>query len=190
MLNNAQIKKLQNKVGKKVDIEIKKREAVEKVEMEKKFQHNLTNLIEMRREIQELKKVYGDCGPYFVLWKQHWYILNHDNKVVEFDFPIEEIQYLDKPCKVTADKVYYFYKNDVYANQQKLYKFISDHYVTMRLAVVGVHKADKDSIVNMLQLNDVFKKFAAEFPNGTMADLIALYQTFDKYAMNFLSSTE
>jgi hypothetical protein len=187
MLNDAQMKKLQKQVGKKVDVEIKKRDDIEKAKKELEDKKKLANLIEMRKEAQALEDLNKDRGTCFVLWEGNFYGLNHKtNKMQIAPISMKERFSLDEPCKIGENKTYFFLLKDVYDQQKKLMKFMSENYATVKFAVNAINRQDKESVVNALMLGDTFKKFQSEFIGSSMLDFIQSFRAFDSMLLDSL----
>lgn len=188
MLNDAQMKKLQKQVGKKVDVVLKKREEEEKKVKEAEDRRKLSNLIEMRKEAQILEDLNKDRGTCFVLWEGVFYGLNHEtNKMQMVPISLKERFDFDEPCKESNGKRYYFLIKGIYEQQKKLLHFMSENYATVKFAVNSIGKvAGKESLISALSLNGVFEKFQAEFPNSSMADFIECFRSFENLFLNSL----
>ena len=179
MLNDAQIRKLQNKVGKKVDANIKAKE-------EKAKQIDLANMIEMRKNIQRLQNANSDRGACSAFWKGSFYILNPKTNKVEFSpISIKETIMFDKPEHINGKK-YYFMKKEIYDLQNKALTFISEHFAEIKIASINV-KNKENPLKNALMLGSVFEKFQKEFPNHSMMDFIGLYRQFEAFIIQSLN---
>ena len=179
MLNDAQIKKLQNKVGKKVNADIQARE-------EKEKQRVLSAMIDMRKNIQELQKVNSDRGSCLALWEGKFYKLNSRTNKVEFIIvTIKERILLDEPIYQNGKK-YYFVKKEVYENNKKITEFMSKHYAIMRMASVQPNFAG--NLQNVMMLGGIFEEFKKEFPESDMLEFIQIFKTYDAMVMQSLQN--
>lgn len=155
MLNVAQIKKLQSKIGKKVDISIKERE--EKARIDRN-----NNLNEIKINIFEIESEHPDRGSCICIWNGIVYKYDSKrNRVVDTliqgsDITSEVFEDVTPISEQLSEKSYYLMHKYAFDFNHRFMEFFSKNYVHIKIAI---HKKE-----NMLMLGSIFENFQKEFP--------------------------
>lgn len=164
MFNSAQIKKLQSKVGKKVDNEIRIRE-------EKQKQEHISNMIEIKQQGLKIEQSNPDRGRFICLFDNIYYTINTEtNKVIAIPFfRREEIVAFENMATIN-NKTYYLMHKQTYDFNNRIIQFMSKHYASIKIAVASQKSEslfNKDKLAHMLHLGSIFEEFQKEFPDSS-----------------------
>lgn len=200
MFNAKQIAKLQKSVGKKVDVDIKKREEENnKKEIEKRTKEKerfnkevLPNLIFIRNTINEIQKQNPDRGACFCSWKSKIHaILNSDiNKAVVIGDLNEDFVTSFDLIKSVDDKKFFMLKEVIHKEEREIREWLVSNYAFLRMSM---HKITKEEAVpgekfeSMAMLGGLSQKFNEKFPTKSIADFINYYKEFDKFFIESIS---
>lgn len=189
MLNLAQIKKMQKKVGAKVDQAIAKREEEEKKSKQQKFNTEI---------LPQLKKIKSSIIYYqnkhsnrksacFCIWDNKVYQLKNDKATI-----INEITKNDLYSNVFEnigeednDKTYFMVKEEIAIQEAKIHDWLVENYATLKFITTKIKKGEK-SLADMSILGRKSMEFTEKFSGKTPLDLIEYLKVFDSFVINGL----
>jgi len=190
-MNNAQIKKLQKKVSKKLDPILENREKEEKRKEQEHFNKKvLPNLITIRNTIFDLQKSNPDNGGAFCVWEGKVYaVISNKAKIADGITPTQLANTEDMfVIKTDIDKKYYMMNAEVHKLIKEMNEWVSNNYASIRMALVRTQKnGDKGGLQEAFTLGTIGKEFTDKFPGSTLIDLVKLYKAFEKFLIEQFS---
>jgi hypothetical protein len=163
MFNAAQIKKIQTKIGKKVDVQIKKREEKDRI-------NRNNNLNEIRVNINQIEQEYPNRGSCICIWDKYIYKYNPKLKKViacpelSNNITSDIFENVTPISEKRSGKSYYLMHKHAFDFNNRFMEFFSKNYAYIKMAV---HKKE---LKDMLMLGTIFENFQKEFPEYTPLD--------------------
>jgi len=189
MLNLAQIKKMQKKVGAQVDKDIAKREEEDKKRKQQTF---VTEILPELRKIKSSiihyqKKHANRKSACFCIWDNKVYQLKNEkviaiNEVTKSDLYTNIFEIIGEEDN---NKTYFMVKEEIAIQEAKIHDWLIENYANLKMISVKIKKGEK-SLVNMSILGGLSTEFLDKFPGKTPLDFIEYFNVFDSFMINSL----
>lgn len=179
-MNPAQIKKLQNKVAKKVNADIEKQEKEEKEKL-------IKNLIEIRNTIVSIQKKLSNRGACLCIWNDKVYTNKNNRAIILKRFCPKTV--LDdssfEVVKSENGKVYYMMNEINYKEEKEIMEWMSNHYANLKMSLYNCNSTDPHTKVQSAYLiGSIVTEFTEKFPTKNIFDLKNYISVMDQLLSN------
>lgn len=172
-MNEAQIRKLQNKVAKEVSSKFAEKEKQERALL-------ASNLKEMTSEMKRLEALHPNRGACHCVWEGWVYLLRKGvtTKVVVADSDM--IQTLER-VSASPGKSYYMFSESDFKENKEFMDWVVEHYPTIKISLVQANKSEDAGkrLAGMAVLGGLYQDMAKKFPKRTPLDLRDGIQALD-----------
>lgn len=179
-MNIAQIKKLQNKVAKKVNADIEKREKEEKEKL-------IKNLIEIRNNIDSIQKEFLNRGSCLCIWDDKVYGNKNNRAIILKQFCPETVlnDSTFECVKSNNDKIYYMMIEENYKEEKEIMEWLTNHYAKLKISLYNCNSTDPHTKLEALYLiGHIVKEFVEKFPTKNILDLKNYISVMDQLLSN------
>lgn len=189
MLNLAQIKKMQKKVGEKVDKDIAKREEEDKKRKQQLFVSEILPQLKKIKSgiIYYQKKHSNRKAACFCIWDNKVYQLKDDkatiiNEITKSDLYTDMFEIIGEEDN---NKTYFMIKEEIAIREAKIHDWLIENYATLKIITTKIKKGEK-SLVDLSILGGKSTEFIEKFPGKTPLDFIEYFNVFDSFMINGL----